>query len=140
VRSKIDEQDGDVAVQMAPLIDCVFLLLIFFLVATTLKEFHRKLPVELPDAATAVETKEPPNLVRIGLDRQGRLYLDGEPTSVAGLHRRLRLIAEQAPATPVWIEADRYCDYQSVLHLVDQCRFWGVRNVGFQLRPQRPEK
>ena len=45
MRVRLDDED-DVQVQMAPLIDCVFLLLSFFLVATTLKKIEKELPLD----------------------------------------------------------------------------------------------
>ena len=64
------EDDLPVEVQMAPLIDCVFLLLIFFLVATTLRKIIKELPVELPDSAAAIEVRQEDDLLVIGMLRK----------------------------------------------------------------------
>ena len=66
MRIDIQEDDG-IEVQMAPLIDCVFLLLIFFLVATTLKKIEKEVPLELPDAKLAA--REVPRILDIGCGR-----------------------------------------------------------------------
>ena len=54
--NKRDESE-DPGVQMAPLLDIVFLLLIFFLVTASLKKPHKELPVHVPDAALAAKSK-----------------------------------------------------------------------------------
>jgi biopolymer transport protein ExbD len=56
MRTKRDEETPEV--QMAPMIDCVFLLLIFFLITATIRKKHHELPIELP-AATASVAKKP---------------------------------------------------------------------------------
>jgi len=73
------EDDEQVEVQMAPLIDCVFLLLIFFLVATTLKKIDKELPLDLPEAAAAVSKQVVDDMTIIDhhLHRPGWQHLPG---------------------------------------------------------------
>ena len=58
MKIQLSESDSDDEVQMAPLIDCVFLLLIFFLVATKLKKVEPEVPIELPVSGAAIERTE----------------------------------------------------------------------------------
>ncbi len=133
MRARIDEND-DITVDMAPLIDCVFLLLIFFLVATTLKKLDRELPVELPDAAMALDVKLDGGTLVLGVDRQGQVYMGGQLVLVQQLHETLEELGRTNPEARVRIDADRLTPYQDVLHLVDQCAFFGLRQVGFHVR------
>ncbi len=133
MQSRLDNSD-DIAVDMAPLIDCVFLLLIFFLVATTLKKLDRELPVQLPEASMAVDTKLAPDALVIGLDVEGELFLNAEPITIEQFHQTLREAAEANPATPIRIDADRLTPYQAIVHVMDQCMFWDLRNIGFHIR------
>ncbi len=131
------EQTEDLTLDMAPLIDCVFLLLIFFLVATTLKKLDRELPVELPSAAMGVQTKLDDGTLVIGLDTSGVLYLQSEPVTIEQFHAALRAVGESDEMPRVRIDADRAVPYESILHVVDQCRFWGIERVGFHIRSER---
>jgi len=131
--------DEDVGVDMAPLIDCVFLLLIFFLVATTLKKLDRELQIELPDAAAAVETKLQPGTIVVGLDDQGMLHLGAQPVSYDQLHALLRQTAAENPDARIRINADRNTRYDDIIHVIDQALFWDLRNIGFHLRDKPPE-
>jgi biopolymer transport protein ExbD len=114
---------------MAPLIDCVFLLLIFFLVATTLKEINRELPIELPQMAAAVDVSLPDDLMVVGVDPLGQFYLDGEPITQGLLVQSIRAAAALDPTRPVRIDADRNAPFQAVIQAYEHLRLEGMTNV-----------
>lgn len=132
----VRDEEGDVEVQMAPLIDCVFLLLIFFLVATTLKKHEPELPVELPfSGASVLAAKEQGQLV-LGLDREGNRYIGGERITTEMLHRALRERAAADPGQKVRIDADRDARYAELIEMVEMCQFEGLRNIAFHTRKE----
>ena len=88
MRTHLEEEELDI--NMAPLIDCVFLLLIFFLVATTLKKIERELPLELPDSAVSMDVQQPDNYSVISIDMEGNYYLDGTAVPISILQEELR--------------------------------------------------
>jgi biopolymer transport protein ExbD len=133
MRSRLEEEDS-LTVDMAPLIDCVFLLLIFFLVATTLKKVDHELPLTLPEASAAVPGKTAESAVIVGIDAQGGYYLDGEPASVTALRDRLRDVAQAEPLTPIRVDADQETPYRAIVHVLDLTRFWGLEQVGLNTR------
>lgn len=137
MRRRRDDSD-DITVDMTPMIDCVFLLLIFFLVATTLKKLDRELPVELPDATMAVEAKVDSNTLVVGLDAQGQIYMDAEPVTIEAFHAALQTASQANPDTRVRIDADSETPYRDIVHVMDQCLFWDLRNIGFHLRREGP--
>ncbi len=63
-------------ITLTPLIDVVFLLLIFFMVSTTFSR-HAQIEIELPEASTEVEEQEEPEVVEIAIDVKGRYYVNG---------------------------------------------------------------
>ena len=78
-------------VSMSPLIDCVFLLLIFFLVSTMTKVKSRDIPVNLPTSEAAVKLKPDDKQAIVGLDSEGNFYWDGHlvrPTSFTNSYER----------------------------------------------------
>lgn len=121
--------DDAMEVQMAPLIDCVFLLLIFFLVATTLKKIDRELPLELPESAAAVAAPRDEQMLVISLDGEGALFLDGSPASTGMLHERLREIAAADPDRKIRIEGDRAAPFEALVEVLDLCNFEGLSHV-----------
>jgi biopolymer transport protein ExbD len=127
-----DDEPADV--QMAPLIDCVFLLIAFFLVATTMRQVRRELPVDLPASAAAQATPHVQSTRVIGIDRQGGLSLDGVPLDGGRLRERLREAVAHDPAIRVRIDGDRAAPLQSAVDALDACRLEGLTSVGIQSR------
>ena len=128
------EEEEPVEVQMAPLIDCVFLLLIFFLVATTLKKVEKELPLQLPVSAAAVGMQAQEGMLIIGVDQNGRTYLGANAVTTGMLHDRLRQAAQSNPAQRVRVDADRNTPFQHVVKVLDLCQFEGLRNVGIHTK------
>lgn len=122
------------------LIDCIFFLLMFFMVATTFKQQQgqqeaRELPINLPSADVSLlpETAAPDPLV-IGLDAQGQIYLDGAPSSVQQLQLRLRQQGRANADRPIRIDGDQGANYQQVVQVLDLCGFEGLRRVSLRVR------
>jgi biopolymer transport protein ExbD len=133
----LDEQEP-VAVQMAPLIDCVFLLLIFFLVATTLKKIEKELPLDLPEAAAAVSRQTQDDMTIITIDVEGGFYLGSEPVGQGYLAGKLRDLAARDPEHRIRIDCDREAPTWALVQILDMCNFENLRNVGIKTK-QRPD-
>lgn len=139
MRIKMEEDDDQVVVQMAPLIDCVFLLLIFFLVATTLKKIEKELPLELPEAAAAVSRQLEGNMTIVSIDRDGNLYLGSEPVGQGYLAAKLGELAGEDPDHRIRIDADRDAPLWAAVQILDMCNFENLTNVGIRTK-QPPEQ
>jgi biopolymer transport protein ExbD len=131
------EEDTGVEVQMTPLIDCVFLLLIFFLVATTLRKIVKELPFELPDSAAAIEVREEDDLLVVGVDQQGQLSVNAEPVTNEMLHQRLKQAATMTPPPRIRIDGDRQTTLQHLVRILDLCQFEGLKSVGIHISEDR---
>ncbi len=131
-------EDEQIEVQMAPLIDCVFLLLIFFLVATTLKKIEKELPLDLPEAAAAVSKQTQDNMTIVSIDRSGSLYLGSEPVGQGYLGRKLEELAGQDVNHRIRIDADRQAPMWAAVQILDMCSFEGLKNVGIRTK-REPE-
>ena len=112
MRTRINIAEGDAEVQMGPLIDCVFLLLIFFLVTATLKKAHKELEIQLPHSAAAMQTKSKFDTVIIEITKDGQVWVNQDPMTQQSLHKRLRELAGENPSRRVRIDADRRTAYQ----------------------------
>jgi biopolymer transport protein ExbD len=119
---------------LVPMIDMMLVLLIFFMVATTLKVTQSEIPVELPDSAASLAVREEPNVLVIGLDKAGNKYIDGVLTTTEELHTRLREAATQNAAQPVRLDIDRGLSFDRVIEVLDLCEFEGLKNIGFHTR------
>ena len=115
------------ALNLTPLIDVVFLLLIFFLVASRLSQEDQQLDIALPSAANAMPmTTEPQELV-VNIDQQGRILLDAKVTTLDEFDAMLRVLVLNNPSSQsVVIRGDRRVDFQVPISVMDICLKHGI--------------
>jgi biopolymer transport protein ExbD len=104
---------------IAPLVDCVFLLLIFFLLTSTTAR-DRGLEIQLPAAATAESPRE--DLLRVAVSEAGELSVNGRTIPLDEL---AAVVEEQCAATgrrPVLLVADRRLPLEEVTRVIDELR------------------
>ncbi|MEX2606849.1 MAG: biopolymer transporter ExbD [Kiritimatiellia bacterium] len=119
-------------VSLSPLIDAVFLLLIFFLVATMIKKEDKDIDIELPVSTSALKVKPDDDVVVIGIDRTEGLYLEGDPTSLTELMINLRELAGVDPGRRIRLDTDRATPFHRVVEVLDMLQFRGLSNVGIR--------
>ena len=113
---------------LAPLIDCVFLLLIFFMVTTVF--LHTKgLEVDMPARSEA--TEEQKKDINVVLDRDGQIQIRGEEVSPDELGDRLVMAMEEANNENIIIQADGDCPQEHVVYVVDTGKKVGVVGIAF---------
>jgi biopolymer transport protein ExbD len=112
---------------LTPLIDVVFLLLIFFLVTSEFEEEERRLDIVLPTATSAVPMIGKPREIVIDIDDQGAVYLRGQEISMADLEKLLKATAAKNPTNQsAVIRADRNTSFQPVISVMDVCNRTGI--------------
>ena len=113
--------------ELTPLIDVVFLLLIFFMVSTTFVNQPAGLQVELPRSENRDVIPEGSD-VSVHLSADGRVFVDEEPVAEDQLRARLAAAALADPATMVVLRADQKLEYGRVVQIMDLARDLGLRN------------
>lgn len=112
LESRMEE---DLQINMAPLIDMVFLLIIFFLTVTSFTEVEREQDVLLPQNRNPASlSREVENHLTINVMRDGKLRLFGRDTDEGELVARLRERRERAKTLKVMVRADRRTAYGNV--------------------------
>ena len=125
-------------INMTPMIDVMLVLLIIFMVITPALAAYN---AELPRAATAAPEKE--DRVTLGIDREGRFYVDEKPQAVAPADLTARLQAAYADRPEdhvLYLKADQGVEYSVVLTAIDAARAAGVARVGAITEVARPAK
>ena len=113
---------------MTPLIDVVFLLLIFFLVATRFEEEERSMEIRLPEASEAVPLTVKPKEVFINVTKDGRFIVARRPLSEEQLVALLKQAAASNPGRQgAVIRADQGCEWQVVVRAVNACVKAGIK-------------
>ena len=117
-------------IEMLPLIDIVFLLLVFFIYAMLSMAVHRGLLVNLPSSSTAKIDK---NLIlSITIKEDGTIYLDKERVSLEILGESLKQRVRSMKETGVLLFADRSLSYQKLFQVLDQIRMAGLSRISLQ--------
>jgi biopolymer transport protein ExbD len=124
-------------VQISPLIDVIFLLLIFYAVTTQFITDQR-LKLKLPEAKTAEAAgegrEEQPPLVKVAED--GTVWIDDRMVSDAQLETAIRRLVERSPEKAIILQGDRLADYGVVVKVLDIARSVGAEGV--QMSAQKP--
>jgi len=123
-------------VDLTPLIDVVFLLLIFFMVSTTF-ERESELGIELPEASTRSDPTRD-GFLEVSVDNKGRFYVGGRPlvnTQVATLVQALReAVAARGGDPALVVSADGKAPHQSVMAVLEAAQRVGLARVRFATR------
>ena len=114
---------------LTPLIDVVFLLLIFFLVATRFAEEDRELDVPLPDASEAKPLTVKPREIFINIDQQGQYFVGRQVVDSDQLEHILSQAVTNNPVNQaVIIRADKRVPFDFVVHAINLCKKVGIQN------------
>ncbi|MCL1835760.1 MAG: biopolymer transporter ExbD [Oscillospiraceae bacterium] len=134
MRCEID--DEAVSLDMTPIIDCVFLLLIFFLVATTMKKIDHEMPIELPEVAQNVllEVQQPDEWHIIGVTAEGEYWLDGRVVGQGMLHDEIRGLSGIDPAIKIRVDVDRAAPFRDAMMVLELLRFERMLNVSLHVK------
>ena len=117
-------------IEMLPLIDIVFLLLVFFIYAMLSMAVHHALPVVLPSSTTAEKDKN--RVLSVTVKSDGTLYVDKEPVILGSLAEILKGKADKGSDPGVLIFADKDLSYQNLFRVLDQIRKAGLYRVSLQ--------
>jgi biopolymer transport protein ExbD len=125
---------------LIPLIDCIFFLLMFFMVATSFKQDkpekpQKELPVVLPAAQASLDVaRAAPVPLVLAVDHKGRVYVGDERVTVQGLHDVLKREAARDPQRRIRIDGDEQVPYQHIVRVLDLCQFEGFTNISLHTR------
>jgi biopolymer transport protein ExbD len=124
-RRRLQEQD-DTEVNLTPMLDVVFIMLIFFIVtASFVKESG--IDVSRPDAATA-ERKERGNIL-VAISESGQIWIDKRHVDIRAVRANIERLAAENPQGSVVIQADTNSKNGILVQVMDAARLAGVESV-----------
>ncbi len=115
------------SIDISPLIDCVFLLLIFFMVTTTFVK-DMKLDLDRPSAASASLVNEE-KVIRVYIDSNREVYVDNQPIKVWAIQSKLRDLLRGSTKKAVLVVSDSEIPVESLINVIDECKMSGAEDV-----------
>ena len=117
--------------QIAPMVDIVFLLLIFFLVTWNFARYETELDVKVPTAKEGKESRRSVGEVIINVKNDGSIVINRKTVTAEELGGTLRQISELYPDQAVVLRGDQSADYRHIVAVLDICRAANIWNVAF---------
>ena len=126
--------------QLAPMIDIVFLLLIFFIVTWQFTRSETELSVSVPTAQEGAEPERQRGEIVINILSDNTIRIEGTTVDLAQLLEKLAKIAGQFENQPVRIRGDGAVAYQRIVEVIDTCQKAGIWNISFATQKPEPSK
>lgn len=139
LKTHVDEQP---TLNMTPMIDIVFLLIIFFMVGTKfteLSESEQHIPLEVPQVAQAGALSQSPKKRIINVFKDGTLTLDNQTVSLPDLSRQLREAKSDYSELGVIVRGDAGTSFQNVASVLGRVRQAGISDMGISVRLNQTE-
>jgi biopolymer transport protein ExbD len=127
-------QDDQPKLDLTPMIDVVFLLVIFFMAATKFTEREQDIDLNLPEVAAAAAASSAPKQRVVTVHDTGQLTLDGNDVSLVQLTERLTAARSEYPNTSVVIRGDAACAFQHIAAALAACKDAKVSDLGITVR------
>lgn len=135
-----NRQPPPIAMQLAPMIDILLLLLSFFIISYQFTRSETELKVSVPTAQEGAEPERQRGEIIINVLPDGTLRVEGATVDLIQLHDKLSAIAKQFKNQPVRIRGDGKVAYQRIVEVIDTCQKAGIWNISFATQRPAPAK
>ena len=121
------DESAAVSIDLTPMIDMVFLLLTFFLVATTFYQQEREMKIVLPAASSAVPVSAMLKELVVNVDERGGIILSGRAMDETTFREAVASAVRINPEQKVTVRGDRRAAYEHVVRVLDICKGAGIQ-------------
>jgi biopolymer transport protein ExbD len=122
-----EAKSNEAVVDLTPMIDMTFILLIFFMVSTT---FVKDMKIDINRPGAQSQSVASTKAVRLYIDKQGEVYLEGEPVRTWVIQARVRDLIKGMTQKSVLVVTDESVPSQKLIEVIDQARLAGAEDVG----------
>lgn len=130
-----DYQEDEPVIQMAPMVDVILNLLIFFIVITAYARMENELSITVPTAEMSQPPKRSPGELIINLKNDGSVVINQKLITPDQLKILLTRVAKQYPDQFIIIRGDRLTAFENAIGILDLCAKCGIWNVSFAALP-----
>lgn len=114
---------------MAPMIDMVFLLLVFFMCVSTMADAEKALPLDLPESTQAKVPDDLSDRGTLSIDAEGAVFLGERPVDLDAIKEAIAALVQRNPGTRVVVRADRTTAFQSIREVLQVCAEAGAYEI-----------
>lgn len=129
------EATSDLHIDFVPMVDVLFNLLIFFLIATSMVQAEREMRIALPQAASSGPITAALKDIVINVNAEGKAFVSGKEVDDAALAALLKSALGANPDQKVNVRGDRNATYASVAHVLDVCKGAGAQQPYLETIP-----
>ncbi len=129
------EHQSDLHVDFVPMVDVLFNLLIFFLLATSMAQTEREMHIALPHASASGPISAALREIVINIDEQGGVIVAAKPVTDESLGAMLRTAVAANPEQKVSVRGDRNTAYANVARVLDLCKASGIQQPYLETIP-----
>ena len=119
------------SIQLAPLIDIIFITLIFFMTLSIFYQLENEISISVPKAEESKEVVRSPGEIIINIDKEGLVVVNQRPFRQPELKQMLKRISSLYPNQPVIIRADKKTHHENVVQVLDACAAADIWNIAF---------
>lgn len=124
-------ESEEIGFQMAPLIDCVFLLIMFFMVAARLITQTERVPIEVPLAQSASVPKDPSGRLAMTIQEDGTIVSGARTLTKEQVAEMVKERAKEDPNLKIFMRADKRLKHKAVREVMQACAEGGVADIIF---------
>ena len=132
-----NKEPESAAFPLAPMIDVVFLLLIFFIATMQFSQSERELNVSVPVAEEGADARQTVGEIIVNVKEDGEVVVDNAVMTQAQLFEKLKRIAAVHQNQAIRIRGDGQVEYQKIVEVIDVCQKAGIPNISFATQVQR---
>lgn len=117
--------------QIAPMVDILLVLLVFFIVTWNFALTENELDVKIPTASAAKEQQPVANQTVLNIRKDGSVVMNRQPLTLDTLREKLTKLSDLYPDYAIILRADKDLSYESLMSVMDICRQANIWNVAF---------
>jgi biopolymer transport protein ExbD len=123
-----------VRIEIIPMIDTMFFLLVFFMIATLSMTMQHGMPVNLPEASSTTDKVTEP--ISLTITKNEELYYNKEIITIHELQTRLFVLIQTTADPTIVINADEHVEHGLVIKVMDTVRLSGIHNMAIATKPR----
>jgi biopolymer transport protein ExbD len=132
-------RDEEPTINLTPMIDVVFQLVIFFMVGTTFSQMDRHIELQVPEVNDRGALTSAPEKRVVSVLRDGRITLDDEFVTLPELEKQLAAVRAQYPGLGVTVRGDGRASFQPVADVLNACKQAGISELAISVRLAQPK-